>query len=326
MDVDCYVQRCISQTNGRPYISLVNKLPRYPIPHCPLPQVTGQLLLDIGCNWGRWMLSASHNGYLPIGIDVKLDALQAARRVMLTHNEEGYVVAADLKKLPFKSHIFDVVFSYSVIQHTHRQRAYSCVEEVHRVLRDGGICMLQFPTKYGVGNFLRGTSRDNDKQDNYDSWCVRYYSIGEIAALFRRVFGNFSYSPDCYFGLGLQWSDIDILPWRYKPIVACSEALKIACRVLPFLRKLADSIYVLARKNVGSVTCSSTETLVQLRRAREKSRKSNLAVLDLLVCPATGSDLRFDAERQELISIEAGLAYPVIDGIPILLLDRARSL
>jgi ubiquinone/menaquinone biosynthesis C-methylase UbiE len=82
------------------------------------------------------MLSANRVGYLPIGIGVKLDALQAARRVMRAHNVQGYVVAADLKQLPFKSSIFDVVFSYSVLQHTHRQRVYSCVAEVqHRYCR-----------------------------------------------------------------------------------------------------------------------------------------------------------------------------------------------
>ena len=49
-------------------------------------------------------------------------------------------------------------------------------------------------------------------------------------------------------------------------------------------------------------------------------------LLELLVCPVTKGPLRFDKERQELISHSARLAYPVRDGIPILLENEARTL
>jgi hypothetical protein len=49
-------------------------------------------------------------------------------------------------------------------------------------------------------------------------------------------------------------------------------------------------------------------------------------LLDLLVCPLTKGPLRYDRARQELISEQAGLAYPIRDGIPIMLVDEARRL
>lgn len=49
-------------------------------------------------------------------------------------------------------------------------------------------------------------------------------------------------------------------------------------------------------------------------------------LLDILVCPLTKSTLRYDRDRQELISEQAGLAYPIKDGIPIMLVDEARTL
>jgi len=49
-------------------------------------------------------------------------------------------------------------------------------------------------------------------------------------------------------------------------------------------------------------------------------------LLEILVCPLTKASLRYDRDRQELISIEAGLAYPIRDGIPIMLVDEARRL
>lgn len=49
-------------------------------------------------------------------------------------------------------------------------------------------------------------------------------------------------------------------------------------------------------------------------------------LLELLICPLTKGPLRYDRARNELVSEQAGLAYPVRDGIPIMLVDDARPL
>lgn len=49
-------------------------------------------------------------------------------------------------------------------------------------------------------------------------------------------------------------------------------------------------------------------------------------LLEILVCPLTKKPLRYDREAQELISEAAKLAYPIRDGIPIMLVDEARQL
>lgn len=49
-------------------------------------------------------------------------------------------------------------------------------------------------------------------------------------------------------------------------------------------------------------------------------------LLEVLVCPRTRTSLRYDAERQELVSEAARLAYPVRDGVAIMLIDEAREL
>jgi len=49
-------------------------------------------------------------------------------------------------------------------------------------------------------------------------------------------------------------------------------------------------------------------------------------LLDILVCPVTKGALIFDKANQELISVQAGLAYPVKDDIPVMLEDEARRL
>lgn len=49
-------------------------------------------------------------------------------------------------------------------------------------------------------------------------------------------------------------------------------------------------------------------------------------LLERLVCPVTRQPLRYDAERQELVSDAAGLAYPIRDGVPVMLEEEARRL
>ena len=50
------------------------------------------------------------------------------------------------------------------------------------------------------------------------------------------------------------------------------------------------------------------------------------ALVERLVCPLTRTKLRWDAEASELVSDEAGLAYPVRDGLPVLLVEEARRI
>lgn len=56
------------------------------------------------------------------------------------------------------------------------------------------------------------------------------------------------------------------------------------------------------------------------------AREPDPSLLEVLVCPLTKMPLHYDRDRQELVSRSARLAYPVRDGIPILLPDEAREL
>lgn len=57
-----------------------------------------------------------------------------------------------------------------------------------------------------------------------------------------------------------------------------------------------------------------------------ETRFTDPKLLEILVCPVTKTRLTYDAEKQELVSKVAGLAYPIRDGIPIMLAGEAREL
>lgn len=52
----------------------------------------------------------------------------------------------------------------------------------------------------------------------------------------------------------------------------------------------------------------------------------DVRLLEILVCPLSRNRLRYDEAAQELISESAGLAYPIRDGVPVMLIDEARDL
>ena len=60
--------------------------------------------------------------------------------------------------------------------------------------------------------------------------------------------------------------------------------------------------------------------------SNSQDRRIDPKLLEILVCPVTKEPLRYDAAKQELISDKAKLAFPIREGIPIMLVDEARKI
>jgi uncharacterized protein YbaR (Trm112 family)/SAM-dependent methyltransferase len=264
------------------------------------------------------MVASGQQGYCPVGIDIKIEPLQAAQRVLKHHKLKGYVVAADLKQLPFQSGVFDQVYSYSVIQHVHREYAGKCVHECSRVLGRGGSALLEFPVSHGLTNFRHSRRNRIAEENDYLSWCVRYYSFRELELLFHEAFGNSQIEVDCYLGIGIRPEDIDMLPWPQKGVVFLSEAMKFLSRVVPCFSNLSDSVFVHAVKEIGPERAGLS--------SKEAALEGNLGILPALQCPLSQSALEYDRENNRLISRKAGKAYPIAGDIPILIPDEATAL
>jgi 2-polyprenyl-3-methyl-5-hydroxy-6-metoxy-1,4-benzoquinol methylase len=133
--IDPVVSVIIAATNGLLYKHLIGKLNNYPIPDFRLPTGDNKILLDIGCNWGRWSIAAARKGYKVIGIDPSLGAIMAAKRVARQLDLDIEYLVADGRYLPFENESFDVVFSYSVIQHFSKEDALRTIKEISRILK-----------------------------------------------------------------------------------------------------------------------------------------------------------------------------------------------
>jgi len=240
-NVDEFVQNEIVYTSGNLYSPIEGKIKRYPIPELRLPESDGERLLDIGCNWGRWSVAAGKKGYRPVGIDPSLDAVLAARRVSRQMRIDASFVVGDARFLPFSDNAFDVVFSYSVFQHFSKQNARNSFDQISRVLKPGNKSLLQMPNRYGVRQYYQYWRRGFTEGEGFD---IRYWTPTELIQTFSEKFGATKISADCYFGLGIQKRDIDLLPLKYQAVVYASEFLRRLSERIPALVKVADSVYL----------------------------------------------------------------------------------
>lgn len=243
--IDPQVQGLVAATCGYLYQPLVNKLDRYPIPDLRLPEGAGKSLLDIGCGWGRWTIAAARKGYHAIGLDPALRHVLAAQRVARQLGVPCNFVVADARYLPFAPRSLDVTFSYSVLQHFSKPDVRQALGSIAEALKPGGTCFIQMPNGYGVRSLYHQARRRFRAPENFD---VRYWTPDELASTFAQAIGPASLSIDGFFGLGIQPSDVNMLPPRFQAVVHASEALRRAAERAPWLQNVADSLYVTARR------------------------------------------------------------------------------
>jgi SAM-dependent methyltransferase/uncharacterized protein YbaR (Trm112 family) len=240
-EIDPFVRGTIGATNGGLYRYLVGTLTEYPIPHLRLPPGKNRMFLEIGCNWGRWCIAAARMGYRPVGIDPSLKSIRAANRVAAQLGIKAAYVVADGRYLPFRNQIFDQAFSYSVLQHLSKENTLTTVSEIHRTLRVGGSALVQLPNVYGIRCVYHQIRRGFREPRDFE---VRYWRPAELFSAFTEKFGAAQITVDGFFSLNVQPSDVHLLPLHYRAVVHASEGLRWLSRKLPFLVKVADSLYI----------------------------------------------------------------------------------
>jgi SAM-dependent methyltransferase len=246
-EIDPFVRNVIGATNGALYQHLVGNLKEYPIPHLRLPPGDGKLLLEVGCNWGRWCIAAAWAGFRPIGIDPSLKAIRAANRVARQLGIKAEYIVADGRYLPFRENTFDQVFSYSVLQHLSRENVAASLAEMRRVLIPDGAVLVQMPNMFGVRCLYHQARRGFREGRDFE---VRYWKPAELLAAFTTGIGPSELSVDGFFSLNVQPNDLHLLPARYRALVQTSEVLRRLSKKVPTLMQVADSLYVSARRAV----------------------------------------------------------------------------
>ncbi|MFB6285839.1 MAG: class I SAM-dependent methyltransferase [Candidatus Bipolaricaulia bacterium] len=115
-------------------------------------------VLDLGCGAGRHLVHLAEQGFRPYGLDLSRTALGHARAWLLDQGRPVRLVRSDMGALPFRTASFDALLSLFVIYHGTRAEVARRFEDVHRIVRPGGLVLVNLigrdHDRYGRGQQL----------------------------------------------------------------------------------------------------------------------------------------------------------------------------
>lgn len=242
---DAVISYLVAATSGMAYIDMLGKLTEYPIPNIPIPIGKG-LLLDVGCNWGRWSVSAARKGWSVVGLDPSLGALLASKRAFGASDPSILRICGDARFMPLKPGVFDYIFSYGVLQHFSEADAELALVESARTAKDGSPTKFQMAHSGGFRSRYWLARRTDPEAEG--PFRVRFWTYSQLARVFDSVIGPSRLLAEGYGGLGLLWEDAKYTSPFFKTVIAGSTVLKHMSRAVPLLDRVADSIYVESTK------------------------------------------------------------------------------
>lgn len=108
----------------------------------------GEKLLEVGCGMGTDLLQFARGGAICTGVDLTPRSIEISRHRFKLYDVPGTFLIADGEKLPFPENTFDVVYSNGVLHHT--PDTAGAVQEIHRVLRPGGIAKVMLYYRHSL--------------------------------------------------------------------------------------------------------------------------------------------------------------------------------
>ena len=102
----------------------------------------GSKVLDAGSGNGRYLTELTKY-YLTFGVDISVTALSNSRTQLMRNGRFAEHIRSSIHKLPFKSHSFDGILCYGVLQHLFPDEREAAVMEFRRVLREGGLVFFE---------------------------------------------------------------------------------------------------------------------------------------------------------------------------------------
>jgi len=161
-----------------------------------LKQHGAMVVLDLGCGLGRHCICLAKNDFDVVGVDLSRNALRVTRAQ--SHMEKTAKVAlvhASMTNLPFAGRCLDAVVSVSVIHHSVGKDLERTVQEVHRVLKNGGLFLTNLLSledyRYGLGQKIEeGTFRVWEDFEERHFKEIHHFSTREEVSKYLTAFRN----------------------------------------------------------------------------------------------------------------------------------------
>ena len=145
-----YIKNILRGTNGILY-GKIKEPKKYPFANVPFSKIeknSKEILLDIGCGWGRWTINAAQKNYTSVGIDLSLKSLMIARTICKELNIQNCdFICCDVLDLPLKKNLFDKVYSFSFLQHFSENNLRTILRNISLTMKQNSIFKTQMINK-----------------------------------------------------------------------------------------------------------------------------------------------------------------------------------
>lgn len=198
---------------------------------------SGKALLDVGCGTGHHMAALRERGYAVSGVDASPEMLALAR----ANNPTTEIHEADVEALPFDNARFDLVICIEVLRHL--PRSSTCIQEMARVLKPGGICLA---TAAPVFN-LNGYSMINRLASSIRVGnLARHKQAFHTSRRLRREFGDAGFANPSIHGVYLgpiNWVE-RLFPWTIRPTLRIWEPFDRLVADRPLMREFSNMFLI----------------------------------------------------------------------------------
>ncbi len=222
----------------------------------PFPVKRGERILDLGCGWGRVLKPVSDRGGEAFGCDISGQMLSLAKKHLEKSGHSPLLARGDGTMLPFRSGAFDMAYSLLVLQHLSKENGRRVLEEISRILKDGGTAHVRVPGRFAPENllfsFLQFVSIHIFGLN--DPIRMRFYRIGEIKKTCAGLFAEceitaHEFRPPWNFHTRKTWQFI-IIPQRFHKT----------------LRKISDWFEKLANGRFGFLKHFGVVLMIHLKK------------------------------------------------------------
>lgn len=147
----------------------------------PFERYAGRDVLEVGCGAGTDLIRFARHGAKVTGIDIASSSIKLAAQNFAVEKRAAHLAVADGEALPFRDHVFDLVYAHGVVQYTTDDLAL--VGECRRVLKPGGLAVFQVYNRISWLNALSQVTKV--ELEHVDAPRLKKYSIGEFQELLK---------------------------------------------------------------------------------------------------------------------------------------------
>lgn len=134
-------------------------------------------LIDLGCGEGRHIIYLAREGFDMFGLDISETAILKTKKWLWQEMLEAELVNSDFVKIPYGNNYFDGAIAIKAVYHNTLDKIQVTMKEIYRVLRTGGICLLNLNTQkddgYGTGEMVEPNAYILDRQK--EQRIIHYY-------------------------------------------------------------------------------------------------------------------------------------------------------